>query len=220
MTEGPTAFAWWALLVAVSGAADQDVGVVEVTCVDGSVLAVLAVPVLDRDRVPYEVTLRLLRNDEIFGQVGERCGYFLTKTVARLRAAYTAGSAFPGSSLEVGVRAWAEDSGADADHAWRELQRYLPRDRELFSFRARDPDDPSTVGELRVTFREERQWTTAGWSHRCLALLDVWGASGQALRSVMDPEQLLSFLEALVADVTQVGAEAEADVKDEVSALH
>ena len=36
--------------------------VTEVTCVDGTVLAFEPVPVLDRAGVPYEVTLRRLRD--------------------------------------------------------------------------------------------------------------------------------------------------------------
>lgn len=181
-----------------------------VTCVDGSVLAAEPVPVLDRDGVPYEVTLRLLRDGASFGEVGERCGFFLAATASRLRAALAAGEEFPASSLEAGLRAWAADRGDDADGLWSDLERYLPRDRELFCFRSRDPDDLATVGELRVTLRVERQWADgAGWSRRCLANLEAWGAAGQGVRALLDSDQLLAFLEQLVQEFSEVGASYE-----------
>lgn len=182
-----------------------------VTCVDGTVLTVLPVPVLDRDGVPYEVTLRLERDGQPFGEVGERCGYFLASTAARLRAAREAGGEFPDSSLEAGLRAWAADRGLAPDATWAELQRYLPRDRELFCFRARDPDDLSTVGELRATLREERHWTEQGWTLRCLACLEAWGVGGVGVRALLDSEDLLGFLAALVQEFAEAGAAYEAD---------
>lgn len=181
-----------------------------VRCVDGAVLTVLPVPVLDRHDVPYEVTLRLLLDDQPFGEVGERCGYFLASTASRLRAARTAGGEFPDSSLEAGLQAWAGDTGADAT-ATQELLRYLPRDRELFCFRARDPDDLSTVGELRATLREERQWEASGWTVRCLTALEAWGEGGRGVRALLDSDRLLAFLESLVQDFAAAGAAYEAD---------
>ncbi|MCW2499468.1 MAG: hypothetical protein JWN87_1144 [Frankiales bacterium] len=181
-----------------------------VTCADGSVLTVQPVPVLDRDGVPYEVTLRLLRDGEPFGEVGERCGYFLASTAARLRAARAAGEEYPESSLEAGVRAWAVDLRLDGDQTWEELQRYLPRDRELFCFRARDPDDLSTVGELRASLEVQPTWTGTGWVLRCLTSLRFWGAGGLGARALLDSDQLLEFLESLVQDFAAVGARYEA----------
>jgi hypothetical protein len=71
--------------------------------VDGSVLEIRPVPVRARDDVAYEVTLQLLRDGALFGQVGERCGWFLTTAAARLRAARTTGGGPPTSALEAGV---------------------------------------------------------------------------------------------------------------------
>jgi CubicO group peptidase (beta-lactamase class C family) len=184
--------------------------VADVTCGDGTVLTVLPVPALDRDAVPYEVTLRLLRDGEPFGEVGERCGYFLASTAARLRAARAAGQEYPASSLEAGIRAWAADGGVDGERTWEELQRYLPRDRELFCFRARDPDDPSTVGELRATLEERRTWTETGWQLQRLTSLRASGDRGLGVRALLDSDQLVTFLECLVQEFAQVGAAYEA----------
>jgi hypothetical protein len=183
--------------------------VARVRCVDGGVLTVLPVAVLDRHDVPYEVSLRLLLDDEPFGEVGERCGYFLASTAARLRAARGVGQEFPASSLEGGLQAWAADTDAEPA-ATQELQRYLPRDRELFCFRARDPDDLATAGELRATLRDERHWGTSGWTLRCLAVLEAWGESGRGVRARLDSDQLLAFLQELVQDFGEVGAAYEA----------
>lgn len=188
----------------------------ELTCADGSVLAVLPVPVVDRDGVPYELTLRLERDGALFGEVGERCGYFLAATAARMRAARASGQQYPPSSLEAGVAAWGSDSGRPG--AWDELQGYLPRDRELFCFRSRDPDDLGTAGELRVTLEVERRWVTGGgWRTRCLAVVTAWGSAGTGLRCVLDDEQLLAFLERLVQDFAAVGARY--DESEDASAL-
>jgi hypothetical protein len=181
----------------------------EVTCGDGCVLTVLPVPVLARDGVPYEITLRLLRDGQPFGDVGERCGYFLATTAARLRQAHAGGdvAAFPRSSLEVGVQAWAQDRGEDSDAAWAVAERYLPRDRELFAHLSRDPDDLASAGELRVTLRTERRWVSgARWEVRCLAVLEAWGAAGTGVRCVLTSVQLLAFLDELVGEFAEVGA--------------
>lgn len=182
----------------------------DVRCVDGTVLTVRPVPVLDRDGVPYEVTLRLLRDGVPLGEVGERCGYFLAATAARMRAARTAGEEYPASSVEAGLRAWAVDEGRDPDALWADLQRYLPRDRELFCFRARDPDDLASVGELRATLDTQRTWTAGGWQERCLVSLRAWGEGAQGVRAVLDSDELLAFLEALVQDFAEVGASYQA----------
>ncbi len=199
----------------MGGQRRKDGVVANVTCVDGTVLTVLPVPVLDRDGVPYEVSLRLLRDGEPFGEVGERCGYFLASTAARLRAARAAGDDYPASSVEAGVRAWAADREADGDAAWDDLRHYLPRDRELFCFRHRDPDDLSTVGELRATLEVERRWTEAGWELLCLTSLRAWGVTG--VRAFLDSDQLLDFLTSLVQDFADVGASYE--TQDDVTGM-
>jgi hypothetical protein len=185
----------------------------ELHCVDGSILSVLPVPCLGRDGVPYEVTLRLLRNGDALGDVGERCGFFVAMTAARLHDARSRDPhAFPASGLEAGLRAWAADAGMQEDSVWSELARYLPRDREVFAFRARDPDDVSAAGELRVLLREERVWVApesegqrGRWSLRCLAVVEAWGAGGTGLRAVLDSEGLQAFLDQLLADCAAAG---------------
>ena len=182
-----------------------------VRCLDGTVLDVRPVPVLGRDGVPYEVSLSLLRDGEPFGEVGERCGYFLAATAARLRAARAAGQPFPASSLEAGVRAHAEDRGTDADGSWRDVLPYLPRDRELFSFHSRDPDDLAAIGELRARLVEERVWSYDAWVLGSAVVLEAWGAGGVGVRALLSSDQLLAFLEDLVQDFAAVGASYEAD---------
>lgn len=192
----------------------------EVRCVDGSVLQVQPVPVVDRDGVAYEVTLELLRDGQPFGAVGERCGYFLAATAARLRAARAASTdpagAFPVSAVEAGLRAWASDDGREVDATWTVLQRYLPRDRELFAFRSRDPDDLTAVGELRVRLEVDKRWASgrAGvvgrWQLRPVADLQAWGAGGIGVRAVLTSDGLTAFLEALVVDFAAVGARYDA----------
>ena len=187
----------------------------ELTCMDGSVLGVLPVPVLDRDGVPYEVTLRLERNGLPFGEVGERCGYFLASTAARLRAARAVGEDYPASSVEQAVTAWAADRG-HVD-AWTELQRYLPRDRELFCFRSRDPDDQAVVGELGASLEVERRWS-GRWQVRCVAVVRAWGSDGTGVRAALDSDRLLAFLEELLVDFAAAGAPYSAE--EDGSALH
>ena len=180
----------------------------ELTCVDGSVLSVLPEPCRDRDGTPYEVTLRLLLDGHELGAVGERCGFFLAATAARLRAAGP--DAFPPGSVEGGLRAWAADEDLDPDAAWASLSRYLPRERELFAFRSRDPDDLSVAGELRAVLREERSWVRqdgAGrWRLRRRAVVEAWGARGTGVRAVVDSAGLLEFLDRLLGECAAVGA--------------
>jgi hypothetical protein len=187
-----------------------------VVCVDGSVLEIRPVPVRARDDVAFEVTLQLLVDGAPFGRVGERCGWFLAGAAARLRASRVGGGP-PTSTLESGVRRWAMRSGADPDRTWEEMQRYLPRDRELLSFRARDPDDLAVPGELRIELRSERTWepedragTGRGrWTATENAVLDAWGGDGRGVRAVLSGDDLLDLLEQLVRDVAAAGAAAD-----------
>jgi hypothetical protein len=191
--------------------------VASVVCVDGSVLEIRPVPVRARDDVPYEVTLQLLVDGAPFGQVGERCGWFLASAAARLRTSCVSGSGPPTSTLEAGVRRWAQRTGVDPDRTWEGMERYLPRDRELLSFRARDPDDLAVPGELRVELRSERTWrpgderSDAGrgrWTATESAVLDAWGETGRGVRAVLSPDDLLDLLERLVREVAAAGAAA------------
>jgi hypothetical protein len=214
----------------------------EITCVDGSRLGVHPVAVLDRQRLPYEVTLRLTRDGAEFGVVGERCGYFLDTVRGRLVAARAEGSPeadrwglpdrFPGGSVEAGVRAWARDGGRDPADAWSELARYVPRERELFAFRHRDPDDLASTGELRCTVRTEKSWEPEGsrrsrraaapvdgspgrWRLVRRAVLEAWGDLGIGVRAVLDSTALAGFLATLVAEVAEVCAPFDREVADD-----
>lgn len=181
----------------------------EVPCVDGTMLGVLPVPVVDRHGAPYEMTLQLLRDGADFGSVGERCGYFLAATCARLSAA----GDFPASSVEGGLRAWAADDGRDPDVAWGELVRYVPRDHELFAFRRREPDDIASVGELRCTVQTQRSWVEATgqagaggrWRLERRAVLDAWGDHGVGVRAVLDVAGLTALLDALLTEAAALG---------------
>jgi hypothetical protein len=189
--------------------------VAEVRCVDGTLLAVRPVPVLDRDGVAYEVTLQLLRDGQPFGDVGERCGYFVAATARRLRTARAQDpSSFPSSSVEAGVRSYARDGTGEPNAVWSALARYLPRDRELFCFRARDPDDLGTVGELRVSLDEERSWVPGPpgrWRIDCRAVLEAWGESGAGVRAVLASVELQAFLDALLDECRQAGVAYDGD---------
>jgi hypothetical protein len=179
--------------------------VAELRCLDGSVLDVRPVPVVDRDGAPYEATLELHRDGAPFGAVGERCGYFLTAAADRVRAS----DDLPASSVETGVRSWALAEGSDPDRIWSSLQRHLPRDRELFCFRSRDPDDLGTTGELRVCLEEQRTWvpgSPGAWQIDCRAVLSAWGAGGVGVRAVLERDDLLAFLDALVGELRAAGA--------------
>jgi hypothetical protein len=199
------------------------------TCVNGSTLDVLPVMVVDRDAVPYELTLRMLRDGTPFGAVGERCGFFLAATAGRLRTA--AGEEadgqlrwpdpddrFPASSAEGGVRAWAADSGLNADQTWAALQRYLPRERDLFTFRTRDPDDLATIGELRCSVRTQRTWVAgdapAGgggrWRLARRAVVEAWGDEGAGVRAVVGAVDLLRWLTELLDQAAAMGCSYDA----------
>jgi hypothetical protein len=201
----------------------------DVTCIDGTTLGVLPVPVVDRHDVAYEVTLRLTRDGVDFGAVGERCGYFLAAAAARLAEALADESPvashwpdpadrFPASSLEGGLRAWLADEGLDADATWLRMQRYLPRDRDLFSFHTRDPDDLASAGELRCSLMTERTWVAgealAGgggrWRLAQRALLDAWGDGGAGARAILPATALADFLRGFLAEAAALGCRYDA----------
>jgi hypothetical protein len=202
----------------------------DLTCVDGSRLGVRPEPVLDRRRVPYEVTLRLSRDGAPFGVIGERCGYFLAGVGDRLAAArrddspqgsrWPLADRFPTSAAEVAVRAWAGERGADQSAAWDELARYLPRDRELFSFRRRDPDDLASVGELRCVVETEKAWVAGAerkagrWRLARRAVLDAWGDGGIGVRAILDSSALARFVGELLGEMASVGASFQSALPD------
>ena len=172
----------------------------EVACVDGSVLTLRPVPKLDRSGAAYEVTLRLLRDGEPFGDVGECSGWLLSRTAEQLRALQQdqGPDAFPPGAYDAVL-----DHGLVEDGDRTLLRRLLPRDRELLCLRARDPDDGDPSGELRLWVREDRTWhdgrdgARGRWSLRTRAVLDAWGSAGTGLRALLDGPALLRLLEAL-----------------------
>ena len=177
----------------------------ELVCIDGSVLAVCPVPVLDRGGTPYEATLRLQRDGAPFGDVGERCAARLAETADRLRCSRLHGpDSFPEAGVDAVLRA--------LDGCGTAVRRALPRDRELLALRARDPDDLPSDGELRVWLREQRTFCRTGdegpggWSVCRSAVVDAWGSAGTGLRAVLDSAGLMSWLDRLVDECTCVGA--------------
>jgi hypothetical protein len=157
-----------------------------------------------------------------FGAVGERCGYFLAALHGRLAhcrdednpAWPDRDDRFPESSVEGGLRSWAADEGQDAEVLDR-LGRYLPRDRELFAFRHRDPDDLASTGELRCALHTQKTWmvglhgdgpSRGHWRLARRAVLDAWGDAGVGLRAVLTSGQLLTLLDALLDECAAVGA--------------
>jgi hypothetical protein len=177
--------------------------VAEVVCVDGSVLTLLPVHKLDRSGAAYEATLRLLRDGEPFGEVGECSAWRLARTAEQLRTAQAAGGpdAFPPTALEAVL-----GHGLVQDGDTAVLRRLLPRDPELLSLRARDPDDDDRSGELRLWVREDRTWherrdgAAGRWSLRARAVLDAWGSAGTGVRALLEGPALLRLLDRLVEE--------------------
>ena len=174
----------------------------EVVCVDGSVLTLLPVALRDRSGAAYEATLRLLRDGEPFGEVGECSAWRLARTAEQLRAAQAAGPhVFPPSGVDAVL-----DHGLVQDGDSAVLRRLLPRDVELLSLRARDPDDGDPSGELRLWVREDRTWhdgrdgAAGRWSLRARAVLDAWGSAGTGVRALLEGPALLRLLDQLVEE--------------------
>ena len=175
----------------------------EVVCVDGSVLTLLPVPKRDRSGAAYEVTLRLLRDGQPFGDVGECSGWWLSRTAEQLRAVQSTSGpdAFPPAAYDAVL-----DRGLVEDGDRAVLRRLLPRDRELLCLRARDPDDGDPSGELRLWVREDREWhvgqdgARGRWSLQARAVLDAWGSEGTGLRALLDGPALLRLLDALAQE--------------------
>jgi hypothetical protein len=183
----------------------------ELCCVDGSRLEVIPIPSRDRGGTPYEVTLQLERDGEVFGSVGERCGYFLATLARTLAAARVEGSPqacawpdeddrFPDPPLHAALRA----------HGAGDL---TPREPELFAFRHRERADVASTGELRCTLRTFSTWLCAGdgrggeWRLARRAVVEAWGVGGCGVRAVLTSTELAGFLTALVSEAGRVGAD-------------
>ncbi len=174
----------------------------ELRCLDGSRLEVIPIPSRDCGGVPYEVTLRLERDGEPFGRVGERCGYFLAALAGRLAAARAEDSPQ--------ARAWPDEADRFPDPPSCDDGR---REPELFAFRHRDRADVATDGELRCTVRTSSTWC---WGPRgrggewCLArraVVEAWGADGRGVRAVLASQELARFLTTLVGEAGRAGAD-------------
>jgi hypothetical protein len=184
---------------------------VRLGCLDGAVLEITAEPVCDRDGVPYEATLALRVDGRPAGRVGERCLDALADALARLTSAAHPGSPaarrwpdpldrFPPTTLEEGLRRYAETAGLDPDLAWRTARPLLPRDGELFAFRHRDPDDPEGRAELRCQLRVDARWVDGRWRLSQRAVLDAWGDDGRAVRASLTAVALAELLRTLLTE--------------------
>src|ERR1019366_6597143 len=123
-------------------------------CVDGSVLTAVPVPCRDRAGKPYEITLELRRDDQLFATVGQRCGFQLSRLVRQLSAARSdpdQAAVWPDPDDRFpGARGSAQAPGS--------LRDYPPAEREYFSLRSRDRCDLPGSGELRCVLRASAQW--------------------------------------------------------------
>ncbi len=151
------------------------------TCLDGRRLDLVAVPVLDRTGDPYESQLYLHLSGQPFGVVGERCRGVLVAAVARGLVS-TQQDALRRAGLQV---------------------PHLPRDRELFALRSRDPDDLPGAGALRALL-DVRRCYHRGWQQREVVVLEAWGEDGTGVRAEMDPTAYLALLVATLAECEDV----------------
>src|SRR5579872_5530145 len=117
----------------------------QLRCVDGSVLAVVAVATHDRAGEPYEITLVLWRGRQRFASVGERCGFRL----ARLATQVAAAREDPAQAV-----AWPDPADRFPEPEMRAGERIRPREagfrpgeREYFALRSREPSDRPGSGE-------------------------------------------------------------------------
>ncbi|MEV4259106.1 hypothetical protein AB0J52_38615, partial [Spirillospora sp. NPDC049652] len=116
-------------------------------CLDGSALAVVPVAARDRRGLAYEVTLELRRDGDLFGRVGERCGYFLGDLARRLAAARAE------DSPQALVWPDPDDRFPDAAGGRWICGPGTGSEPELFAFRYRDRGDLAGTGELRCSVR-------------------------------------------------------------------
>lgn len=202
----------------------------DVTCTGGAVLTVRPVPVRARDGVPYEVTLELLLDGAPFGQVGERCGGLLADAAHRLGAVVPVST--PAADVAAAARRLrgpvpVAPLEADGDavarlHAdvpvstleavvvaaggdWSALAPHLPRDRELFALRARDPDDVPCAGALRALLDVVRTWTGRTWSTRVQVRLEAWGDDGRGVSALLDLEQARALVDGVLGEAAGDG---------------
>lgn len=164
-------------------------------------------PVAARDRrgLAYEVTLELRRDGDLFGRVGERCGYFLGDLERRLAAARADGSPQ--------AEAWPDpdDRFPDPAHERWISGPFAAAEPELFAFRYRDRGDLASTGELRCSVRTSAAWVgphgspDGRWRLARRAVVEAWGAGGRGVRSVLTAGQLADFLADLLAEADRLG---------------
>lgn len=140
----------------------------------------------DSAGTPYEITLRLHRDGALYGTVGERCGWFLTRLargVAEARAGHEA--------------------------RWPDPDDRFPGGEELFAFRYRARNGVVGGGELRCQLRTIPVWIPgrrghAGeWRVTRRAFLEAWSSGGVGMRAVLTSSELGVFVDALVAEAEE-----------------
>jgi hypothetical protein len=155
-------------------------------CLDGSYLTVTPVACRDSVGSPYEITLELLRDGALYGTVGERCGWVLTR-------------------LAKGIA----EARADHEAHWPDPDDRFPDDEELFAFRYRTRNGIVGGGELRCRLRTIPTWIPGQrgpggeWRLTRRAFVEAWGGDGADLRAVLTSAELGAFMEVLVAEVEE-----------------
>ncbi|MEV4376779.1 hypothetical protein [Streptosporangium sp. NPDC049644] len=138
-----------------------------------------------RDSVgtPYEITLELHRDGALYGTVGERCGWTLSRLargVAEARAGHEA--------------------------RWPDPDDRFPGDAELFAFRYRARNGVVGGGELRCQLRTIPIWVpgrrgpAGAWRLTRRAFLEAWGGGGVGMRAVLTSAELGVFVEDIIAE--------------------
>ncbi|MFF5247380.1 hypothetical protein ACFY3V_24105 [Streptosporangium sp. NPDC000095] len=140
----------------------------------------------DSAGTPYEITLRLHRDGALYGTVGERCGWLLTRLargVAEARAGHEA--------------------------RWPDPDDRFPGDEELFAFRYRARNGVVGGGELRCQLRTIPIWVPGRrgpggeWRVTRRAFLEAGGSDGVGMCAVLTSSELGVFVEALVAEAEE-----------------
>jgi hypothetical protein len=178
--------------------------VAEVTCVDGSVLTLVPVPVTDRTGTAYEVTLRLLRDGVPFGDVGECCGWRLARTADQLRDLQELG---PGSGRTPSRRGPTTPSSTTAwsgTATGRSCGVCCPATGSCCACARGTPTTATprascACGCARTAPGTRAAALSAGrWSLRTRAVLDAWGSGGTGVRALFDGRSLLELLDRLL----------------------
>lgn len=179
---------------------------VELRCVDESILAVTAVACNDRLGVPYEFTLNLRREGKPFASVGERCGFRLTQLAAGVTAAREDQAQFaawpdPDDRFPEPGQPGQPDQPGSPGRSRR--PGFRPGDREYFSLRSRERSDLPGSGELRCVLRDSAEWLGTGrlgWRLTRRAVIEAWGSDGIGVRAVLTSAELVTFLDTVLRE--------------------